>query len=143
MGSNRIYTPQMVVDGRSELVGSSATGATLAIEQAGRAPHVAVKLTRAGDAIVVETGAAPQAEGACHVVLATTERGLRTNVTSGENSGEVLAHGPITRTLRYVGDLGPTGLSTRVQQPFKAGTRVVVFVEGRDSLRVLGASTVD
>jgi hypothetical protein len=144
MGSRGLYTPQMVVDGRSELVGSNATGATLAIEQAARAPHVSVKITRrSNDAIFVEASAPPQSEGASHVVLATTERGLRTIVTSGENAGETLAHGPITHTLRYLGDVGAAGFSGQVQQPFKSGTRVVVFVEGRDSLHVLGAATVD
>lgn len=144
MGTHRMYTPQMVVDGRSELVGSNSTGANLAIAQAGRVAHVSVKVTRrTNDTIVIETASAPSTEGTCHAMLATTERGLHTNVTSGENSGETLAHGPITRTLRFIADLGPTGLTTQVQQPLKAGTRVVVFVEGRDSLHVLGAATID
>jgi hypothetical protein len=144
MGTGRIYTPQMVVDGRAELTGSNATGATHAIVQAGGLPRVTVKLTRrAPDTLLVETGPAPSTEGPCRAVLATTERGLRTNVTAGENAGETLVHGPVVRSLRNIGDLGQAGLSTVVQQPAKAGTRVVVLVEGRDNLHVLGAGTID
>jgi hypothetical protein len=142
MGTSRIYTPQMVVDGRDELTGSNAPGAALAIERAARAPHVAVKLARRGDAIAIDVGPAPASEGACHAMLATTERGLRTSVTAGENSGATLVHGPVVRSLRFVGALGPTGLSTRVREPAKPGVRVVVFVEGRDTLHVLGAATL-
>lgn len=141
--SNGVYTPQMVIDGRSELVGSNAVGASLAIQQAARAPHVTVKLTRHGNAIALDIGAAPASEGVTHAMLATTERGLSTTVTAGENRGETLAHGPIVRSLRFVADLGATGLTTQLAQPAKTGTRVVVFVEGRDSLHVLGAATLD
>jgi len=142
LGTRSVYTPQMVVDGRDELVGSSAMGARLAIERAGRAPHVPVKLSRAGDEIAIEIAAAPASEGVCHAMIATTERGLSTRVTSGENAGATLAHGPVVRTLRWVADLGPRGLVTRVREPARSGRRVVVFVESRDMLHVLGAATL-
>lgn len=134
---------RLVVDGRDELTGSNASGAASAIAHAAHAPHVAVKLARQGDAIAIDIAPAPASEGVTHAMLATTERNLRTAVTGGENRGETLAHGPIVRTLRFVADLGPQGLRTTVQQPAHAGTRVVVFVEARDSLHVLGAGTVD
>ena len=142
MGTRSVYTPQMVVDGRDELVGSNAAAARLAIERAGRAPHLSVKLARNGDSIAIDVGPAPASEGACQAMLAVTERGLSTRVTAGENSGETLAHGPIVRALRAVGDLGPSGLHANVIEPAKPGTRVVVFVEGRDSLHVLGAAAL-
>jgi hypothetical protein len=143
MHSSSVYTPQMVIDGTGELVGSNESGAKAAIERAARAPHVPVKLARDGDAIAIDIEAAPAGEGTTHAMLATTERGLRTNVTAGENRGETLAHGPVVRSLRFVADLGATGLHTRVTQSRVAGTRVVVFVEGRDSLHVLGAATIE
>ena len=136
---SNVYTPQMVVDGREELIGSSALGAAHAIERAARTPHVPVKLAREGDTVVIDIGGAPNS----HAMIATTERGLSTRVTAGENAGETLVHGPIVRTLRFVADLGASGLSTRVVQPRRPGTRVVVFVEARDSLHVLGASSID
>lgn len=143
MGTNRIYTPEMVVDGRDELVGSSAIAASRAIEHAGHAAHISVKLARRGDAITIDASATPASEGTCHAMLATTERNLHTMVTAGENRGETLAHGPVVRSLRFVADLGAQGLQTTVQQPQRAGIRVVVLVEGRDSQHVLGAATVD
>ncbi len=140
MGSSSVYTPQMIVDGRDEFIGSSVTRATLAIERAARAPHVSVKVARHGDAIAIDVGPPPES---LRVMLAITEKNLRTNVTAGENRGATLAHGPVVRTLRAVGDVPSAGFQSSVTQPARAGTRVVVFVEGRDTLHVLGAAAVD
>jgi hypothetical protein len=136
------YTPQMVIDGRQELVGSSSNAAARLIEQAARAPHLAVKLSRQGDVVSIEVPAAPASEGACQVRIATAERGLSTRVTAGENAGETLAHGPVVRSLGYVGALGPQGFRGQVTQPAKANTRAVVWVEARDTLHILGAAAL-
>src|SRR5476651_645491 len=44
-----IYTPQMVVDGRAEFVGSDAAAATRALERATASPHGSMTLTIDGD----------------------------------------------------------------------------------------------
>ncbi len=74
-----------------------------------------------------------------HVMMATTARGLATRVTAGENRGETLAHGPVVRTLRALGDVGPAGFHARVRQA-QSSDRIVVLVESQ-SLHVLGAAT--
>ncbi|HEY2366926.1 MAG TPA: DUF1223 domain-containing protein [Polyangiaceae bacterium] len=135
-GTSGVYTPQMVVDGQEEFTGSRETAARSAIEHAARAAHVPVKLAREGDAITIDVGAIPTNE-TTRVMLAVTERGLRTNVLAGENRGSTLEHGPVVRSLR---DLGT---ERRITQPRVAGRRVVVFVETRDSMHVLGAATID
>ena len=135
MGNAGVYTPQMVVDGQDEFTGSRELAATSAIERAARTPHVPIKLAREGDAITIDV--APPAGPSTRVMMAVTERGLRTNVAAGENRGSTLAHGPVVRSLR---DLGA---DRRVVQPKVAGRRVVVFVEARDSMRVFGAATID
>ena len=38
-GEDRVYTPQAVIDGRDEVVGSDEGGVTRAIEKAARQPH--------------------------------------------------------------------------------------------------------
>ena len=149
MGNAGVYTPQMVVDGQDEFTGSRETAARSAIEHAARTAHVAVKLAREGDAIAIDVGAIPTNETlpnrdvppsagpSTRVMMAITERGLRTNVLAGENRGSTLEHGPVVRSLRDVGS------ERRVTQPRVAGRRVVVFVETRDSMHVLGAATID
>jgi len=136
MGNAGVYTPQMVVDGQDEFTGSRETAARSAIERAARTAHVPVKLAREGDAITIDVGAITTSE-TTRVMMAVTERGLSTNVRAGENRGSTLAHGPVVRSLR---DLGA---DRRVVQPRVAGRRVVVFVETRDSMHVLGAAAIE
>jgi hypothetical protein len=136
MGNAGVYTPQMVVDGQDEFTGSREMAARSAIERAARTAHVPVKLAREGDAITIDVGPIATSE-TTRVMMAVTERGLSTNVPAGENRGRALAHGPVVRSLRDV------GAERRVVQPRVAGRRVVVFVETRDSMHVLGAATID
>lgn len=136
MGNSGVYTPQMVVDGRDEFTGSRETAARSAIERAAHEAHVPVKLARERDAITIDVGPITTNE-TTRLMMAVTERGLSTNVRAGENRGETLAHGPVVRSLR---DLGA---ERRVVQPRVAGRRVVVFVETRDSMHVLGAAAID
>ena len=135
MGNAGVYTPQMVVDGQDEFTGSRETAARSAIERAARSAHVPVKLAREGDAITIDVGTIPTSE-TTRVMMAVTERGLRTNVLAGENRGSTIAHGPVVRSLRDVAE-------RRVTQPHVVGRRVVVFVETRDSMHVLGAAAID
>src|SRR6202790_1583998 len=44
-GGSQVYTPQMIVDGRAEFVGSSDTDALRAIRAASQAPKPAIQLT--------------------------------------------------------------------------------------------------
>jgi hypothetical protein len=123
----------MVVDGRDEVSGAVDASARASILRAARASHVAVKLARNGDAIAIEVGSPPASEGVAQLKIATTERGLRTPAV----------HGPVVRSFRYVADVAAHGVKTTVQEPARAGVRVVAIVEARDTLHVLGAATVD
>ncbi len=53
-GGNQVYTPQMIVDGRAEFVGSSDTDALRAIRAASQTPKPAIQLSwEAGDSLAI------------------------------------------------------------------------------------------
>jgi hypothetical protein len=112
-GTESIYTPQMVVNGRAELVGSDATAARNAILKASTTPHGHITIDIAnvraeqaaplGIAIAI-TDLPPIGRGdRADIVLAVTERGLTTDVKRGENHGKVLAHAPVVRYMATIG----------------------------------------
>ncbi len=139
-----VYTPQMVIDGASELVGSRGAAAERAIALAARTPKAKVTLVRAGDTLRVDVNGAGVADAsAADVLLAVVERGLSTHVTRGENGGLTLEHGPVVRSLRRLGSLAGRAYHGTVTQPAKAGTRSVVFVQSRANLHVVGAAEAD
>jgi len=109
-----IYTPQMVVDGRAEFVGSDASAARKAIEKALTAPHGTVTLTVDGGAVSVAVTDLPRiARGdRAEIIVMVTESGLKTDVKRGENHGRVLSHAPVVRYLATVGRIEGDGATT-------------------------------
>jgi hypothetical protein len=142
-GRDGVYTPQMVVDGRAEFVGSDEGRARRTIAEAARAAKATVRVARAGNNVSVEVEGAAGAEA--DVWLAVTESNLRTDVKRGENGGRTLAHAPVVRTLRRLGAIAAGG-TFRGQAPLaldgawkRDALRAVVFVQERRGLHILGA----
>ncbi|HLJ55941.1 MAG TPA: DUF1223 domain-containing protein [Chthonomonadaceae bacterium] len=150
-----VYTPQIVVNGRTEFVGSDRGRAMSAIAAAASAPHAEVEL-RASDTgsdvrrfdVRVQNLPAVQRGDAAEVMLAITEDGLRSSVARGENAGRRLEHVAVARDLRSIGVASadkPFAASPTVALSPKwrrASLSAVVFVQERASRRVLGVATV-
>jgi len=147
--NNNVYTPQMVVDGRTEFVGSDDAKASAAIAHAARLPKAQVAVApgaAAGVFAVTVRGLPPLAPGdAADVYLAETEDGLRSHVAGGENAGRTLTHVAVVRLLERLGT-AQAGKTFSVQHRLpplgaRSGSRnVVVFVQARGSRRVLCAA---
>jgi hypothetical protein len=156
-GSDGVYTPQMVVDGRAEFPGGNSGRAFDAIAQAAREPKAEVLLSRAdartdADAPVrlkLSVEKPPKlADGdAADVLLAITEGGLSSDVSRGENSGRKLTHVGVVRRLTKLGALGAGAFSAETDVTVDKGwrrenLRAVVILQERASMRVVGASSI-
>jgi hypothetical protein len=106
-----IYTPQMVVDGRIELVGSDERGAIEAIQNAAKTEKIPVTLSAIHSdgsntiALHIETAALPSdvlAESV-NVLVAVADDSDESHVIRGENAGRTLHHVAVVRTLVLVG----------------------------------------
>jgi hypothetical protein len=118
-----VYTPQMIVDGRAQFVGSNSRDAREQIRSAASHPKPRLLLTPIAASnshsrsFELRLDPANPLPGSPHpeLWLAITEADLRSNVTAGENSGEALQHAPVVRLLRKV---------QTVQAPLAAPLRV-------------------
>ena len=147
-----IYTPQIVVDGQAELVGSDTNGARRAIAKAVSEPHASLSIAieaAGGDRLAVSASAAdlPKLSRAdrADFVLAVTESALRSDVRAGENKGRVLTHAAVVRELKTMGEAAGLPLSARTEVGIAPGWQrdhvtIVVFVQERASRRVLGSA---
>jgi len=144
------YTPQAVIDGRAELVGSRSSAVEQGIERAARQPHVMVGIdVRAiKDSFEVTVRVAPLAEAPkdAQVLLAVTQPNARVSVPRGENAGKTLEHTAIVRELKDPVAVGAHGGTATflVRAPNRvpaSDVRVVAFVQQRDSRAVLGSQT--
>jgi hypothetical protein len=114
-GSNRIYTPQLVVGGRSECVGSEegqarrAIGTALGAEPAGQV-SLAVATPSPGGHLHVMLGAKlvrPAGKGDLDLWVAIYETGLTTPVKAGENAARTLHDDYVVRRLDKAFSLPP------------------------------------
>jgi len=152
------YTPQMIVDGQSQLLGSQEVQARRAIQQAATQKKTEVELAVENSSpdgaqqLEVHVGklTGNTDRDTAEVWLAVSEGGLQSDVGAGENAGKTLHHASVLRSLRKVGVATPTGesafeASTRVR--FKPEWRrrnlqVVVFVQEKKTMHILGAASV-
>jgi hypothetical protein len=152
-GADRIYTPELVVAGRADVVGTDGGGMRRLGSEAAREPEgatVAVEAApRSGGAWPVTIRAdrlraadAPAAE----VFVALYENGLETTVGSGENAHRKLHNDRVVRRLVRAASLPAGGGSadTRVELPIDPSWTgelgVVAFVQEPSTMRVLAAS---
>ena len=148
LGGEGPYTPQMVVDGRSEFNGTDVRQARDAISRAARDPKASVTLTLspAPEGVRVQIHASG-VRGKADVMLAVTESKLSNQVTRGENSGHTLSHSGVVRHLSLIGTANKadfTADQTMVLDPSwnRQNLRIVVFLQERSGRRVVGAASV-
>lgn len=109
LGSS-LYTPQMVLNGNDEFVGSDAERARARIAAALKtSPRwtLAVELTSGTKENEIAVTAKPERVGpaassdkAPDLVVAIVERGLTSSVRRGENAGRTLAHDNVVRAFK-------------------------------------------
>jgi hypothetical protein len=133
------YTPQMVVDGAAQFVGSDAREADAAIRKAAQHDKVGVRLFPEKGRVRVEVDPLPGGKGKkCGVYVAIAQDSGTSNVARGENKGRTLHHVAIVKQLREVGTVsGREGFLGEVAA--EAGSRVIAFVQ-EDGGRVWGAA---
>jgi hypothetical protein len=139
LGLESLYTPQMVVDGTRDVVGSDrpAVAAALADAARGEAASVPLRLTRAGGAVHVAVG---PGQGTGLLLLVGYDGAHRTAVARGENAGQVLAESNIVRDLRPLGAWD--GRARSLDAPAPRGEQVAVLLQASDG-RILGAARAE
>jgi hypothetical protein len=152
-GTESIYTPQMVVDGRTEFVGSDASAARRAIERAQALPHGLVRIAtdESGSqsvAVRVDATDLPRLNRGdrADIVVVVTESHLRSDVQRGENRGKTLTHAAVVRYLATIGQAGADGsASARAEIPLssdwqRSNLKIVAFVQEQRSRAILASA---
>jgi hypothetical protein len=152
--NGNVYTPQMVVDGAREFVGSNAGEALKSISEAAKNAKGDVtveveKLENNTAQLKIKIENLPKMSKNDHaiVLLAITEDNLSTKVTRGENSGSELPHVGVVRWLQNVGDITQDGKTFSqvvvLDKSWKQGNlNAVVFVQETGSRKILGAAKI-
>jgi hypothetical protein len=146
-----VYTPQMVIDGTQQTVGSNAVQIALELQKAAEHQDKATleikNATWSGDVlqatVSVANSPAEAAKGtSLYAVLADDSD--TSNVARGENSGRTLKHVAVVRVLRKVGKLqGPYSGQVQIALPHgvvHGKMRLILFAQKDENGPVLGAT---
>ena len=141
MKLNSAYTPQVVINGARQMVGSSAQQIYRAIEEESRRKaEGSVSVRAEGEDVVVRASAM---HGGVDVILVSFENGATTNVLRGENGGRTIANDAIVRQLMRVATLDGKGtVEERVKLPLGPRMGVAAFLQDAKTRRVLAAAVV-
>lgn len=139
------YTPQLVVDGQKDVVGSDERAARAAILKAETHPKTTIDLSaqRSGAEVKVALRVTAGAQGT-DVYVALADDHAQSQVTRGENSGRILQHVAVVSTLLLAGKTDAQGIFIKdLTLPLKNANsgvwRVVVFLQDSSSRQVAGA----
>jgi hypothetical protein len=146
-----VYTPQIVVNGQKELLGSDTRGVVDAISKAAKQPQAEVTLAMTSpDHVSFSVSKLPPGSHEAEILLGVTEGGLVTSVFGGENSGRQLRHAAVVRTLSSLGRLDPSRpgeysavVQLNLRQEWnRANLKLVLFVQDRVTRHILGSASV-
>jgi hypothetical protein len=153
LGLSDVYTPQMIVDGTSQFVGSDEALADKAFAKALTKPKIAMRLTSVSIATNVllghlETGALQESFGLpmadVYVVVALNR--AESHVSHGENAGRTLAHTAVVRSIVKVGSIRQgQAFAQNVQVKLDPSTdthnlRLIAFLQEPGQGRVIGSA---
>lgn len=145
-----VYTPQMVIDGDEQILGSDQKGLLRALEQNRENSPVTFRVSaveRQGDSLAVGYSLAGNfpANGADLVaVIADDEE--HSNVARGENTGRVLTHVSVARMLKRfkanragADNILQIDLPHPINSSAKQARRLILFVQEKGQGRILAA----
>lgn len=136
-----VYTPQLVVDGRSDAIGSDRADIAAAIAAARRQAHsVPSSLSAQGDSAGITIGAG---EGtSADVYLLSFDSQDQVSIRGGENASRDMHYTNVVRSIRKVGEWNgqPLNLSEPLQSREK-GRRLALLVQDRSGAIWAAAST--
>jgi hypothetical protein len=151
MLSGNIYTPQVVINGAKEVLGSDSRAISAAIAEASRNPRAQVdfRLTNK-DTIVIQIGKLPPGSHHSDVLLAITESSLESNVSAGENNGSKLRHAAVVRSMSRLAVINPATpgeysaearLNLRSEWN-RENLKLVLLVQDKQTRHILGAAAL-
>jgi len=151
------YTPQMIVAGQTQVAGSESQVKEI-IQRAATQQQTSITLVPLDSSsraerqfqVRVDKIVGNSEKDVPEVWLAVTETGLASSVNAGENAGKDLRHASVLRSLHKIGvpkSSGDAAFEASPRVKFKSdwkpqNLQVVVFVQEKKSMRILGAASL-
>ena len=146
-GDGQVYTPQVVINGRDHVVGSSRGDIEQALKaNAGKASAVTLKAALAGGTITIDIAPAAESVPEMTVWLAVVQGEVQIDVKAGENRGRKLTYFNVVREMIPAGMWSGPATTIRHQAAALSGganDRFAVFVQSGSGGPIVAATWID
>jgi hypothetical protein len=141
LGLASVYTPQLVIDGHDDVLGSDRTRIVRLLSTPRRGVPVTAQVR--GHDLVVESAAVPGA-APCDVLVVSFLPETTTAISRGENSGRTLREYNVVRSIRTIGRWPASTATWRLElNSFPADARfVAVLLQEQATGSIVGAARV-
>lgn len=134
-----VYTPQMVVHGSYQVVGSQPSDIEGAISKAKKMVSVPVSLTETDGEFRVDLPASPDLKG-INVIAVFFDKKHETNIKRGENSGQKIANYNVVRDFTEIGRWNGEAKSMTFKNPHLKGDTCAILLQSAQSGKIVGAA---
>jgi len=151
-GLDSVYTPQMVIGGREQIVGSDAAALRSALLVESRAKQIELRIVSdevSADSLTIHFSAQKTVSGqALEIMAVVTDDTDRSNVLRGENAGRALQHVAVARALMHLATISADSEQTlHIALPASAfankatGHHLILFAQSSRTGYVVGVDT--
>ncbi len=145
---NEIYTPQIIVDGTQQLIGSDVAALSHALAVAASSPKQQIAIeaaSRTQNSVHFTVRILPGSKAT--LVAALAENTTHSEVARGENAGRTLHHVSVVRVLKEFDSKDADGRALSLPDPPASSAekatgplRLVVFLADRNTGRIVAAA---
>jgi len=143
MGLSRVYTPQMIINGQDEFVGSNKKYAEQSLKEAlskNTLHKIKLSLNIEGKSIKGQYTLAGSTSGYM-INLALVERDVSNIVPRGENSGRTLHHDNVVRSFKTIEAHNTGEVSINLPSGIAIEKSIIIaYVQHSETLKITGAA---
>lgn len=134
-----LYTPQAVIHGEAQIVGSNERKIRMYVDQfQDEEPMLEISLSTSGDTADIKVSALASRLPAADIFLVRITPEATTNIRRGENAGRTINYVNIVEEMTWISDWDGRS-DVNVRASFKGGNKYVVLVQAKGFGPVLGA----
>ncbi len=135
--SRNVYTPQAIIQGKSDVVGSNESGLANALSIAAKnGSWIAAKLEKSAEKVAISLPATENINA--KILLVGYQKQSSNAVPRGENAGEQLAHRNSVTDIIPLGEW--KGAAFNITKPLPTGDGVAVLIQSAATGEIIGAN---
>ncbi|MCB0497272.1 MAG: DUF1223 domain-containing protein [Cyclobacteriaceae bacterium] len=144
MNLSSVYTPQMIVNGKDEFVGSNKAKAEAAIASASISQDVELTVSKkSSSSLQIKYNlSGPLADKILNIAL--VERHVQNEVPRGENRGKLLEHTNVVSVFKSIEAKKAGNFDIELPAHFKLSNgEIIAYIQDENTLEITGGSKVD